>query len=131
MQNTVSVIDSLLLVPVSGIVRFASSFAKTVIDFSTSLKAGEVPGSVQFSETEESGVYAKKITFKKATGAPDGDILRRLRHIPLIAVYTDPRGMRRVCGTPEYPFTLSYVESGGLMTITLEGKTPHADLWLD
>lgn len=126
MSKTVSAISSLLLTPASGL-GYASTATLALLCAPEMMESGAIPGSIIHSDSVESGIYTHKITYKRRSGRDEGCELSRLRYIHLVAVYTDPRGDRRVCGSPEYPLTLEYTESGGLYSVTLQGKSPEGD----
>ena len=93
--------------------------------------ADAVPGTIKVSTTADNSIYKKKITYEMAEVTSDkAQNLEKLKKIRLIATYIDESGNDRVCGSPDYPLSLDYLDEGGVYTITLSGEDTCIDAFL-
>jgi hypothetical protein len=87
-----------------------------------------IPGTLTVSSNEDDGVIDKKITMSLPDVTEEFvDSLESYGGSLLVAVYSDERGRQRVCGSPDWPLTLSYSTDGGICAITLEGRDTRPD----
>lgn len=130
-KTTVTVCHGLKLVPLGHITRFARVGARVLIKLNAfPVEAAAIPGSVLVTSTTADGVVKKKIEYGQIDDGYEAlDALDRLERTRLVATYLDQRGNRRVCGSPDYPLSLSYQCQDGVIRVTIEGADTQADAY--
>ena len=131
-KATVTVVSGLTLLPVRRITGYRrDGMAVRMESGAAAEDAGAVPGTARAQCGRDDGVFKKQLDYE--CSGPQESVLARLEGLKaewLVAVYTDPRGARRVCGSPAYPLTLDYEESGGKVKVTLTGGDTKPDGYL-
>ncbi len=128
-STVVSVCHSVELVPLSEVLRFAR-FGPDVAVTLMSDRSDRIyiPGTVTVSATISEGIINKKISFERSDMTPAAAMeLESLASTRLICLYTDERGTRRVCGSPSWPLTLRFVDSGGAYQVSISGSDTATD----
>lgn len=128
-RSTVTVVSGLTLLPIRHITGFdrdgmAVRIEARVMEEDTRA----MPGTAKVQASKGDGVFKKQIDYDCI--APQQSQLTRLEELKaewLVALYTDPRGERRVCGSPAYPLTLDFEESGGKLKVSLSGTDTKPD----
>lgn len=128
-NSTVTATHSLELIPVTSISYFAHMGSTADIETTTMpIKAGAIPGTILATSTDSDGGKSKKITYHRAPLCMETiQELNCLLSSLLVAVYTDPAGNRRVCGSPAFPLRLSFRVDEGRYECTLTGRTDSED----
>ncbi|MGM9817187.1 MAG: hypothetical protein ACI304_09075 [Lepagella sp.] len=131
-RSTISSIHSLRLIPISKLQRYARIGSKVImLIIGRPENADAVPGTIKVSTTADNSIYKKKITYEMAeVTADEAQNLEMLKKIRLIATYIDESGNDRVCGSPDYPLSLDYLDEGGVYTITLSGEDTCIDAFM-
>lgn len=128
-RATVTVVSGLTLLPLRHITGFERDGMTVRIEASTIEEdARAMPGTAKVQPSKGDGVFKKQIDYDCI--APQQSQLARLEELKaewLVALYTDPRGERRVCGSPAYPLTLDFEESGGKLKVSLSGTDTKPD----
>ena len=131
--NAISKCSCLSLIPVGQIMRFVRIGAHVYISSLTppsDLCFGEknIPGSVNVAHSSDNGTIKKKITFGRSD-LSSGTLtaLISLRALPIVATYRDEGGNLRVCGSPSYPLSIDFQDSGGVIAVSLEGSDTCQD----
>lgn len=79
------------------------------------------------TQDEVNLTWAKRLTFDVADRGKARRLTDLLSRQHLVAVYTDERGVRRVCGSADHPLHLSTAIRGGRISCELRGTGVHAD----
>ncbi len=129
--NAVTICHSLELVPtnsvryfgrIGAVVRMALNIGRN------STPSGAIPGTITVSQSAKSGLISKTINYETGgRSAATENVLRGLSLLPLVAVYVDETGNRKICGSPSYPLRLEYARSEGGYSVTLTGKDNEPD----
>lgn len=129
---TVSTCHSLKIIPISRLTRFARIKSRVVMmTLGEADDAEAVPGSIKLSNSSESGVVKKKITFERSNVSDiTADLLDGYKVSRLLATYVDESGKKRVVGSPDFPLSLDYGTDGGVFTVTLQGEDTAPDAFL-
>lgn len=131
--NTVSVANELTLIPLQDLVTFyRDTHIVHYSSFHPAHPQNIIPGSLKISDSLKNGIYLKKIVFECKDVSPITlSNLDFWTSNDFIAVYTDERGLKRMCGSPEYPLNLNYKLDGEVISITIEGNDTEANAFID
>ncbi|MBD5294885.1 MAG: hypothetical protein HDS25_01005 [Bacteroides sp.] len=132
MKRTVSVNHNLSLLEINAIWRFDNmGLSADILALHPALPLKEIPGSLQISSQGDGQLINKTITAECGKlNAGIHESLQLLSNMPVIAIYDDAAGNRRICGSPDYPLILSYEEGEESFMITLSGKMTKTDFYL-
>lgn len=124
---------SLSLISVKGIFHFSNISGRISLrTLGITDPARAVPGSILASHSSDDGIIKKKITYERPGVSPEASAeLENYRSTPLVAVYVDESGNMRVCGSPEYPLALDFIESDGAYSVSLTGEDLLQDGFLE
>ena len=132
-KKTVTVCHCLKIIPTLHIIRFAQIGPRTIMTFYKSeIQDPEVvPGTVLMATEIEDGIYSRSIDFEiTEVNADTSEILSLLKTQRLVATYKDESGNDRVCGSPDYPLSLDYLDEDGVFKVSLTGKSNTPDGFL-
>lgn len=132
-KSTVSVCHGLELVPIELITRFARIGGEVLIKLNAdTVKVPAIPGSLLVTSTTDNGVVGKRIEYGQIEDSPETiEALERLAQTRVVATYIDPRGHRRVCGSPDYPLRLTYQCQDGVIKVMVEGSDTRVDAFIN
>lgn len=132
-RKAITVCHGLILVSIADLHQFARLCSKVKILYLRSYpQDSAVPGSVKITTSTENRVSKKKISYEIANIGPDQMAeLERLQAERLVAVYTDEWGNLRVCGSPDWPLSLEYIENEGGFSVTLTGEDTMPDPFVE
>ena len=130
-QTVISVAHCLVLWPVNDVLTFSElSNGVSMKTKGRGYDLGITPGSLTVSDKPDAkGIYSKKYTFK--IPRPSAMVRAKIRLLATsgmyVATYIDDTGEQRVAGSKNYPLSLSYEYSAGVLLCTLKGKGTDAD----
>ena len=129
-KRRVTVCHGLKIIPTSDLIRFARVGAGTIMAFHggrTELPE-VVPGTVMMTTETEEGTVSRVIDFEITEVSHEVmETLETLKAVGLVATYRDESGNERVCGSPDFPLSLDFYDSEGVVKVSLSGKSNEAD----
>lgn len=128
----ITVSHGLKIVPLHRVVKYAVEGTRVHLHLLGGAdNALAIPGTIKVATSVKDGIISKKITYQRshADWLAAGQ-LNRYRGQRLIALYADETGQMRVCGSPEHPLRLEYVDTGGVFEVTLTGESTALDAFL-
>lgn len=133
MKKPYSVANSIRLIPVDRINRFAIIMLRAFVSFQNgNYEISIVPGSfipdVQSEETEGGLIYNVGHTFNVAlVDIGNERLLAELSKQELIAIYVNEAGQEIVSGTQQTPLSFTYSKVSGIYQCKLTGVMPHSE----
>lgn len=127
--KSVSVIQALRLVDVEYLKAYYVNNMRAYVSLNDeAAEAVAIPGTVTISSSQKNDFITNEITFKRSdlTAATLAQ-LTRLRTRRLVAFYRDAMGNERVCGSPTWPLSLSFVAEADGLSVSLKGSDTGPD----